>query len=70
MMIEERLSKQPGPPWQGDSLDPLSETVSQPAKTEEPPKERSIFGLAAELKNLVRGDRVHRSEQALRKKAR
>lgn len=30
------------------------------------PQERSLFGLAAELKNLLRGDRIFRSEQTQR----
>jgi len=33
---------------------------------EKAPKERSIFGLAAELKNTLRGDQVYRSERTHR----
>jgi len=70
MMIEEKLSRQPSAPWRRDSLDQPSEAESSPAILEEQPKERSVFGLAAELKNLITGDRIHRSEQARRIKSR
>lgn len=34
--------------------------------TDEQSTERSVSGLAAELKNLLRGDQMYRSEQARR----
>jgi len=51
----------------------LSQPVGQDPTSEVPektPKEQSILGLAAELKNLLRGDEVYRSEQAHRLDAR
>lgn len=63
MMTEIKSSPQPNPPWQGDRPRQPSEAESPSEKFEEPPKERSLFELAAELKNLIRGDRMRRSER-------
>lgn len=60
-MIETELSGQPNLPWRADGVRPPSE-APPPART----KARTVFGLAGELKNLVREDRMHRSEQARR----
>ncbi|MGH6661301.1 MAG: hypothetical protein ACREB6_07160 [Rhodospirillales bacterium] len=57
--IDTELSGQPNPPWRADSeRPPLPATA----------KARTVFGLAGELKNLVREDRLHRSEQTRRLK--
>jgi len=70
MMIEKKMSQRPNPPWQGESPPRPSEAESPPAKPEDKPKERSIAGLAGELKNQIRGDRIARSEKMHREKTR
>ena len=60
-MIETELSGHPNLPWRADSERPPS-VAPPPAEA----KAGTVFGLAGELKNLVREDRMHRSEQARR----
>jgi hypothetical protein len=63
-MIAAEYPGRPTPPWQGDGANPPSAASPPPAET----KARTVFGLAGELKNLVREDRVHRSDQSRRLK--
>jgi len=51
------MSPKPDLPRQGDNPSWPTEAESLPLKPEEEPKERSVFGLAAELKNRIRDDR-------------
>lgn len=60
--IETDLSGRPNPPWQADGVPQPPEAGPAAAEV----KERTVFGLAGELKNLVREDRMYRSEQARR----
>lgn len=55
-----------GAPTQPISANRLPEPELEPAPEaeEEPPKERDVFDLAADLKNAVRDERIHRSEKA------
>jgi len=62
-MNDDKTSKQPSPPWQGDTSFQPSQAEIPAAKPEEQPIELSIHGLAAELKNSIRSDRVRRSKQ-------
>jgi len=62
--IETKLPGRPGPPWRADSEHPPLPTSPLPATA----KARTVFGLAGELKNLVREDRLQRSEHARRLK--
>ena len=57
------MSQKPDLPWHGDIPPRPSEAEPPILKPEEQPKERSVFGLAAELKNQIRDDRVTRSEK-------
>lgn len=60
-MIETGSPEKPNAPWQPDSERPSLE-ASPPAKA----KERTVIGLAGELKKLVREDRLQRSDHARR----
>ncbi|MBI2586534.1 MAG: hypothetical protein HYW28_11810 [Rhodospirillales bacterium] len=58
--IETELSGRPNPPWRADGARPPLPAPPPPATA----KARTVFGLAGELKNLVREDRLHRSQHA------
>ena len=60
--IDLELSGHPNPPWRSDSERSPQEIQTPPAKA----KERTVFGLARDLKTLVREDRAQRSEHARR----
>ena len=62
--IDTELFGQPNPPWRADSERPPLPAPPPPATA----KARTVFGLAGELKNLVREDRLQRSEHARRLK--
>lgn len=56
------LTERPNPPWRAEAARaaPDAEPTLATAGA------RTVFGLAGELKNLVREDRMHRSQQARR----
>jgi len=62
--IDTELSGQPNPPWRADSARLPLPAPLPPATA----KAKTVFGLAGELKNLVREDRLQRSEHARRLK--
>jgi len=55
-MRENGLARPPGPPWQ-------RETDEKKVKQEPASKARTIHGLAAELKNEVRADRIRQAKR-------
>ncbi|MBI2978989.1 MAG: hypothetical protein HYY38_09280 [Rhodospirillales bacterium] len=62
--IDTELSERPNPPWRADSERPPLPAPPPPATA----KAKTVFGLAGELKNLVREDRLQRSEHVRRLK--
>ena len=61
-MIKKKLSEQYGPPLPSDSSGQRSTAGSSSAQSKGQSSERSVFGLAAELKNLIQKDQSRRSK--------
>lgn len=64
-MTEKIPAAQPDHPWH-DEGPPLEPENAAPVAASAPaaPAERSLQGLAAELKNLIRGERISRAKWA------
>jgi len=58
MEIKIERSGHPNPPWRRDDERPPPATPTPPTEA----KEKTVFGLARDLKTLVREDRAQRSE--------
>lgn len=58
----------PGHPWLNEKPQQSQKTSSLPKATSKTPdgglQKQDVFDMAADLKNAIRGDRIHRSNQA------